>query len=454
MPVLEARFMLPLPASDLVTAIGGDPGQHPGEVTGLAVDSRRVMRGQAFFALQGVRTDGALFLDDARARGAVLCVAGPGATPARDVVIVDDPVKALGLAASALRDHYEGPVVGITGTAGKTTLKEFLRTLLPARLTPVLPEASFNNRIGVPLTIGALEPGSGVLVLELGTSARGEIGHLAAIARPTIGVITSVGPGHLEGLGSVEGVLDEKLDLARALPGGSLLVLNGEDPVLASAHLPPGLDVRRLGLAPAPGIVAPASVESGRLVSREGEPAIVHPFTSRVRILDLWMALEVARALGVTPDELAEGARDLAAPRMRGELTHRGSTRVIVDCYNANPLSMRAALGDLALEPGPRGAVLGEMLELGSEADHHHAELGANLARLELDRVIFVGPSGELVIRAAKLAGMDPTRIVAAESVDAARPGFSDMLAAGGTVLLKASRRVALERLLEEPTDG
>lgn len=450
-------LVIPLDLDEVAAALGTDP-LGEGAITGVSVDSRRVEPGDCFVALPGRNVDARRFIPDAFRSGAVLAVAArrgapDGAepvAPAERIVEVDDPVDALGTLAGLVRAKFAGPVVGITGTAGKTTVKEFLRGLTAGTLKGVFPEASFNNKEGVPRTILGLERDTGVLVVELGTNAPGEIAALCRIARPTIGILTSIGPGHLQGLKSVDGVLQEKLDLARALPAGAVLFVNGDDPILAAAAYPAGLDVRRVGLRPGPDVETPAlPLETGRL-GFAGDPVeIPHGLATEVQVRNLWLALNAARHLGVPVTSLAEAAPALRPARLRGETRRAGAAELLVDCYNANPLSMAAALRDLARRPGRRTAVLGEMLELGDETARHHLELGRLLARLRPHRVLFIGPSAGSVIEGAWEEGFDPTLIEGFADLEAARASFADVLAEGGTVLMKASRGMALERLLE-----
>jgi UDP-N-acetylmuramoyl-tripeptide--D-alanyl-D-alanine ligase len=434
-------MMLSIPLQEIARTLGQTSQEVAGEVTGICIDSRRVAPGDLFVALPGQRTSGERFIGEALARGASAVVASRSADAIESVFRVEDPLSALGRVASLLRGRFEGPVVGITGTAGKTTVKENLLALVPDRLNGVFPSGSFNNAIGVPLTLSHLEKTTGLLVVELGTNAPGEIAALCAIARPNVGVMTAIGPGHLEGLGSVEQVLEEKLSLARALPPGATLIANGEDEYLRGAQWPAGLNV--VPVAP------PPETSPGKLSLAEGGPEISVPVRGHVGRLNLWLAVCVARHLGCTDEEIAEGARSLRAPRLRGEEIRRGDCLLVLDCYNANPLSMNAALDDLASRGGFRSAVLGDMLELGPESAALHARIGEKLARLELDRVLFIGESGAAVLEGFERAGGSAAGLDLVSDVKAARAAFAELVSLGGVMLVKASRDLALERLLE-----
>ncbi len=444
--------MIPVLVSELTDALGA-PHRQEATITGLSVDSRTVARGDCFFALKGPRVDGARFIPAALERGAVLCVGGPDAPDDDRVCTVADPLRALGVFGQVIRERFTGPVVGITGSAGKTTVKEMLRTLVGPSMAAVFPERSHNNFEGVPRTLAGLRPDTELCVVELGTNAPGEIAALAAISRPTLGVLTAIGAAHLEGLGSVSGVLDEKLSLARALPAGSRLVVNADDSHLATATYPDGLEIVRVGLTPAEGVIAPpVDRVPGELPVGSGTAR--HRLGTRVLERNLWIAIQVARVLGLDDAAVAAAVPRVGAAPLRGEVREEGDTTLILDCYNANPLSLGVALEDLGRRAGRRVAVLGEMLELGALADSAHRDMGAKAAAVDLDRLLFVGPSGPALREGFLAAGGDDRKVGLFPDVDAARAAFRAAVAGGGSVLLKASRGTALERLLEEGHHG
>lgn len=443
-------MMLTLSLAEIAQALGHVSGDIRGAVTGISVDSRRVVQGDLFVALAGSRTSGERFIDEAFERGAAAVVASHAASGSGSLLRVDDPLMALSRVARLVRRRFRGPVVGITGTVGKTSVKEYLRALVPERLRGVFPPASFNNAIGVPLTLAGVEEDSGLLVLELGSSAPGEIAALCATARPTVGVMTAIGPGHLEGLGSVEQVLEEKLQLAHALPEGAPLFINNADRWLRDASYPTNVRLVRTGLEEGGGDLVPraGSGPDSWLLGSEG-PEISLPLRSRVGRTNLWLALSLAQHLGCRNEELAAGVRNLRPLKLRGEEVMRGKRSLVLDCYNANPLSMAAALEDLALKKGPRAAVLGQMLELGAETAAHHQELGRRLAGCALEAILFIGQSGPDVRSGFLEAGGDATILELFPDLAAARSAFRALLDSPGVVLVKGSRALALERLAE-----
>lgn len=417
-------------------------------ITGLSVDNRTVEPGDCFVALKGTRVDATRFIPDALERGAAVAIGGPGSPDDERVCVVEEPLAALGVFGRLVRSRYEGPTVGITGSAGKTTVKEMLRTLVGTGRRAVFPERSYNNFEGVPRTLALLSEDTELCVIELGTNAPGEIAALSAMAMPTLGVLTSIGPAHLEGLGSIEGVLKEKLALARALPQGATLIINADDPWLASADYPGGLDVLRVGLVAADGVLAPPSERDARTLP-VGARVVSHALGTTVLERNLWIAICVARRLGLDDDAIAGAVADVRPGSLRGEVRMLGEATLVLDCYNANPLSLGEALDDLGRCTGRRAAVIGEMLELGNATVAAHREMGARLAGVGVDRALFIGASATAFADGFGDAGGDRAVLDLYADVEAARGPFAELVRAGGTVLLKGSRGIALERLLE-----
>ncbi len=433
----DVRSLLGLPAGECETVL------H------WTTDSRAVRPGSAFVALSGSQHDGATFAMQAVAAGAVLVVAGPAALEHLRILRVANPLDALGRIAGLARLRFEGPVLGITGSAGKTTLKEFLRTLIPADWNATFPEASHNNAEGLPRTILGAHPDARCMVLELGTNARGEIAALSAIARPTLAALTAIGPAHLQGLGSVEGVLNEKLDLVRALPAGATVFVNADDERLCAAELPHGFHIVRTGMVSASAEHRPGPGSDAQSFVLEDGTRIAHNLETAVLQRALWMALRIALHLGVPAEHLAAAAPRVRAHKLRGEMRQVGETSLILDCYNANPLSMGAALADLARRPLPRRAVLGDMRELGAGAEAAHRVLGVQLAAASVEEALLIGAFAPIVAESAHAAGLPARAITICPDTASAASAFRMLVARGGTVLLKASRGMALERLLE-----
>jgi len=377
-------------------------------VTGVDVDSRRIRPGDLFVAVSG----GEAFLDDALARGA-----------AATLVPVDAHV-ALAALGSAVRARSDARVVAITGSVGKTSTKDILAALLRTRFRTVAAQDGFNNEVGLPLTLCKVEPETEVVVTEMAMRGSGQIRDLARIARPDLGVITSIAPVHLEQMGSLENIARAKAELLDELPAGAVAVLPEEAPVL-EPFVPEGLDVRRFE-------EPQAEVCDGRTHVRWHDREVVFGFTARHQATNAAAALTVADALGVEPpDEPVE----VEFSRWRSQETELpGGGLLINDSWNANPVAMRAALANLLERSDGRRtvAILGEMAELGTEALRYHDEVGR-----EAEGVDVVLGVGEL----ARHYEPDEWAPTAAE----AREVALGLVRPGDAILVKGSRSVGLE---------
>ncbi len=451
------RFSLDWVARSIGAKAPGAPG-----ATGVSTDTRTLRPGEVYFALRGERFDGAAFVPAAFARGASACVVGPGfagdAPSGRALLRVDDPGRALLALAGCWRRELGVPVVAVTGSAGKTTTKELLAAMLGARRRTVAAPKSFNNAVGVPLTLLTADRATEVVVLEVGTSAPGEIATLAAVARPDVAVITCIGAAHLGGLGGVEGVAREKLSLLDHLAPGGAAVLNTDDPRLraaAAARAAAGVAVSACGLgggeAPAAaaawrGELAGAGARSRLTVSCARSPDLVLelPQPGRAFALDVLLALAAAARLGVEPAAAGAALARFAAPPGRWAVREVAGVTLIDDAYNANPTSVRASLASFAAvgSSARRVAVLGGMRELGAEAPALHRAIGAELARVGVRRLVAVGEEARALAEGARAAGLAAVSEVADAAGVAAALGT---LSAGDAVWFKASRAYRLE---------
>ncbi len=395
---------------DEVRALGLGELNGSGDLTGLQIDSRRVRASELFVAIRGGRA----FVDEARAKGAA-------------TLVPDDELGAMAALGRLLRDRSGARFVGITGSTGKTSTKDILAALCAPVARTVATEGSYNAELGVPLTLGRLEPETELCLVEMGMRGFGQIAELCEIVRPEVGVITAVGPVHLELVGSVDGVARSKAELVAALPPGGIAVV----PVSAELepHLRDDVQLHRVG---------PVDVQlraDGAHVAFGGD-RIRFPFTSRHQAQNALTALTAYEALGLPLDRLAESAAGVRLSPWRGEeLPLPGGGFVINDAYNANPTSMEAALRHLAEHGDGRRlvAILGGMAELGAHAERHHHEIAELTAELGVEAIAV----GELA-HAYGFAVWVPDADAALEAARAAvRPGDA--------VLVKASRSVALE---------
>jgi UDP-N-acetylmuramoyl-tripeptide--D-alanyl-D-alanine ligase len=446
----------PWPDREVREALGlnSDRAQEGVSFTGVSTDSRSVEPGHLFVALKGDRFDGHRFVAEALSRGATGAVVS-GPVPGEETTLlypVSDTLEALGALAGYRRAQLPGRVVGITGSSGKTTTKDLLSEALRGTFRIHASPGNFNNRVGLPLTILSAPKDTEVLVLEMGTNEPGEIGILSEIAHPDLGVITTVSEAHLEKLGSLEGVLEEKLDLLRGLPEGSSALVGDDPPELpAQARaVTPGVrvagwtDLSDASLRPG----EPEANGKGCFHFRWAEEGVHLGIPGRHSVQNALLALGCAEILGVTPADAARRVARVRPGALRSEVRTVGSMILLLDCYNSNPQSARAALDLLSSYPelGPRVAVLGSMLELGERSAALHRKVLGDALGQELDLVVATGKFAEVASELETPAG--GPELVIASGLGRAEKVLLERLSGSEVVLLKASRGVAMERLV------
>lgn len=424
----------------------------------LDTDSRTADPGDLFVALKGPRFDGHDHALRAIAGGATACLVEAGRIP-KDVpgawIEVDDTLKALGRLAAAYRRRFQARVVGITGSNGKTTTKEMLAAICAAAGPTVKSEKSFNNAIGLPVTLLHLNPATEYAVLEMGANAPGEIAALAEIARPDVAVVTNVGRAHLAGFGGLEGVARAKGELVEAVARrGGTVVLNADDP-----HSAPLFD-RARGARIVPFSLQQAGknyLEMRGETSRsafqyKGERglAVALPVLGIHNVENAMAALAAAEALDIGLEKAVQALDHFVPPPMRCEQQRVGGVLLVNDTYNANPDSLIAALAWLHEEEGRRVACLGEMLELGDASEPLHQEAGAQAAKAGVALLVGVGPAGKWIVQGYREAG-GAQALCLADAV-AAGEELAKLLRPGDVVLFKASRGAALERAADACT--
>jgi len=425
---------------------------------GVSTDSRHVRPGQLFFAIRGDRFNGHDYLEEvARKRVAAVVIQSrrkPELLPDCAIISVDDTRRALGRLAAAYRGRFELPVVAVGGSNGKTTTKELIAAALRQRWAALWSEASFNNDIGVPLTLLSLEQSHQVAVLEAGTNHPGELAPLVKMIQPHYGVITNIGREHLEFFGDVAGVVDEEGWLAELLPAEGKLFVNGDDEWTDRLAQRTRATVVRVGVNDnndwrvrrmRPDKQGVTFHVNAPRVEFDGEYRI--RLLGRHQVVNALYALAVGAELGLDRGEIQRGLAECEPPEMRLQLWEVGGVRVLDDAYNANADSMRAALQVLKELPckGRRVAVLGDMAELGSHSEAAHAEVGRCAAELGVGQLFAVGSMAGTVARGARSAGL--TRVIELPDVESAAPAVKTFLKAGDVVLLKASRAIQLERI-------
>jgi len=457
--------VIPLTLAEVAAATGGRLLEADGTVVAgaVVVDSRAARSGALFVALPGSRADGSHFAAQALEAGAVAVLARPGAVAAGPRIEVHDPLAALGALGAAVRARSSAHVVGVTGSTGKTTTKDLLAAVLATRLATVANTASFNNEVGLPLTLTRLDPGTQALVVEMGARGPGHIAALARLARPEIGVVLNVGIAHLGMFGTQAAIAAAKGELVEALPAHGTAVLNADDPLVAAMAGRTAARVLQFGLGPGAEVRAEGIALDGdgrahfKLRTPAGGAETCLPVPGEHLVPDALAAAAAAHALGLEPEGIAAGLREAALSPMRMQVERRADgLTVINDAYNANPTSMAAALKALvaARRGGRAVAVLGEMAELGEHAAAEHDRAGRLAARLGVDRLVGVGELGELIVRAARMEGMRPGEAVPAADATAAVAALEPWLQPADVVLVKASRVVALDQVAERLLRG
>jgi UDP-N-acetylmuramoyl-tripeptide--D-alanyl-D-alanine ligase len=452
-------------ADDLADATGGRlVSRSPRPIRGAAVDSRIVAPGELFVALPGERTDGHRFLGQAIAAGAAaLVVTRPpdDSSWPDDVTVlqVADGLVALHAIAASWRARFSPEVVvGVTGSIAKTSTKEAISTVLGVRFRTLKNEGNLNNEIGLPLTVLRLAPEHEAAVFEMGMYVGGEIRDLARIGRPRIGVVTAVQPVHLSRIGSIEAIADAKAELVEELPPsseGGIAVLNTDDERVRRMAGRTTARVIGYGFGHGADVTASGIESAGAegmafvLRTPSGEHPIRVPVLGRLSVHNALAAAAVGDAAGLSLAEIGDGlAAGWGAPH-RAQPIRLGEVTIVDDSYNASPGSVTAALELLAGLPGRRIAVLGEMLELGADSEAGHRAVGTSAASL-VDQLIVVGEGARPIADAARSAGLPGDAVVSVIDRDQARDVLLERLTPGDVVLVKASRGIELDRLVDD----
>ncbi|MGY1707082.1 UDP-N-acetylmuramoyl-tripeptide--D-alanyl-D-alanine ligase [Geodermatophilus sp. SYSU D00697] len=459
--------MIPLTLSEVAEAVGARPAPDAGTVTGkVTVDSRTVAPGDLFVAVPGERVDGHDFLAAAAAAGAVAALT-TRPDDALPCVVVDEPVAALGRLAAAVHARLAArglTTLGITGSSGKTSTKDLLGQVLATAGPTVSPPGSYNNDIGLPLTVLDADEATRFLVLEMGSRGPGHIARLCRVARPDVGVVLNVGSAHLGEFGSPEGIAVAKGELVEALPEEGTAVLNADDPRVLGMAARTRARVLTTGRADGADVRADDVVldEAGRagftLTAAGGSAPVGLQVVGEHQVANALSAAGAALAAGMAlPDVAAALSAAVPRSRWRMEVARRADgVTVVNDAYNANPESMRAALAALTRLPGGRRiAVLGGMAELGPGATAEHERLGRDAVAAGVDLVVAVGPDAVGIARGASAAGARQDEgAVHVPDRAAARQLLTEVVVPGDVVLVKASRSYGLEVLAADLLDA
>jgi UDP-N-acetylmuramoyl-tripeptide--D-alanyl-D-alanine ligase len=446
-------FSITAIAEKVAPAILSPVGSVPDEtISGWSIDSRTANPGDCFFALRGPSKDGHDYVENVVEKGAALAIVERHVNANILQLIVPDTLAAMQQLARKARERWGGTVVGVTGSAGKTTVKDAIASLLNVQLRTGRTIGNYNNQFGVPLSILRLPDDCKAAVVEMGMNHAGEIRELARIAKPQLGVVTNVGWAHTEYFeDGIEGVALAKRELIEELPASGIAVLNADD-----------VRVREFGRVHAGrtilyGISEAAEVraEDLRLCPDGAQFRCLgvdfeSPLAGRHGVRNVLAAIAVAVALGIPPERLRDAVRTLATGKMRGERSVRAGITVINDCYNANPEAMRSMLEVLRGTPARRRiAVLGEMLELGREAGSLHRDIGHFAAEQGIDALLGVRGAARFMVEGAVEAGLSGSAASFFESPEEAGDFLRNYVRPGDAVLFKGSRGVQMEKALE-----
>jgi UDP-N-acetylmuramoyl-tripeptide--D-alanyl-D-alanine ligase len=438
-----------------IGAVIGARTNSDARITGWSVDSRTVSPGDLFFALRGPNHDGNAYVADALRKGAVAAIideqSDAGQNDMRPLLRVPDSLVALQKIAAWARNLWGGEVVGVTGSAGKTSTKDVIAEMLSVKMPVGKTFGNFNNHVGVPLSILRLPTAARVAVLEIGMNHAGEIRELSAIARPRIGMVTNVGHAHIEAFDSIEGIAAAKRELIEALPADGVAVLNADDPLVIKFR-----DVHR-GQTVTFGLSDAADVRAEQVeYTSDGVRFQVNGvrFESRLMgrhsILNLLAGIAVASLYGIRSEQLTEVVSGISAGSMRGQRFVHNDILILNDCYNSNPDAARAMIDVLRETPAKRRiAVLGEMLELGRWAESLHRDVGIYVANCGIDVLVGIRGEARYLVDAAREAGQAVDAAFFFPDTTAAGDYLRQIALPGDVILFKGSRGTHVEQALE-----
>jgi UDP-N-acetylmuramoyl-tripeptide--D-alanyl-D-alanine ligase len=457
-----------------VKVLAGDPSPSAKRrIRSISTDSRSVRRGDLFVALKGDRFDGHDFVPGVLAKGAAGAIVHDtyrlpqgkntrSTVPTRNEPFlfgVQDPLFAYQQLATHHRWRFDIPVIAVTGSNGKTTTKDMVASVLMQRWRTLKTEGNFNNRLGVPHTLFRLTASHQAAVIEMGVDHRGQTTRLCEIARPTIGLITNIGPDHLEFFGSMEGSAQAKAELLDMLPTMGTALLNTDDPYFDYLAARAQCRVISFGLSEKADVRATQVSSDARkgttfgltLPGKSRHTAVVMKVHGVHNVTNALAAAAVGYALNLPGAAIAQGLARFRPAAMRSQVVSHHGVQIVNDCYNANPASMKAALQLLAQwSPArERVAVLGDMLELGRETQQMHRDVGQFVATLSLSRLIVCGELGREIAIGARQAGMSDSTIVEMSDVTSAAEWLKKTVGKGDVVLVKASRGMKMEQIVQ-----
>ena len=455
--------MKPITIEQLGAVIGAEV--EPGgcdlsvTVTGVSTDTRSLQPGDCFVAIAGPNHDGHDHIGGAIDKGAVCVIASKKTANERTCqLIVADTIKAMGVFAKWYRDGLDAKVIAITGSAGKTTTRHILHHVLSQHYRCHQSPKSFNNNIGLPLTLLAAEDEHDVVIVEIGANNPGEIAELTEIAQPDIAIVTNVGKAHLEGFGTLDTIVKEKAAISRGLTKTGKFIINGDHEDLVEHCKELGIDFTTFGT------VAGCDIRAERIETHGLSGALTidgHvievPLPGRANLLNTLAAFAVCMEVGISANDFAEAIRTVTPPDMRMDINTIGRMTIINDCYNANPASMANAIGCLSHIAGAQDRrsvfIAGTMGELGTQSEQLHGQLGAEIAKAGIGLLLAVGEFAETLAEAAKKVGTDAIETHIFENSSELCNKLQEFVQPDDIILVKGSRSARLETAVEKLTE-
>ena len=433
----------------------GTEAEKKTEVLGVVIDSRQVESGYLFVAIPGEKVDGHKFIPDVFAKGAAAVLSEQQLEdPAGPYILVESTTKALRDLAEYYRKSLDIKVVGITGSVGKTSTKEVIASVLKEKYRTLKTQGNFNNELGLPLTVFRLRDEDQIAVLEMGISDFGEMTRLTKIARPDTCVITNIGTCHLENLGDRDGVLKAKTEIFKSMNPKGHIVLNGDDDKLATVSEYNGVKPVFFGLNAERDVYADQIESKGlkgvacRIHLGEDAFDVLVPTPGIHMVYNALAAAAVGRIYGLSIEEIKRGIESLETIRGRFKMIETDKFLVVDDCYNANPMSMKASLDVLHDGEGRRVAILGDMGELGENEIALHEEVGTHAAQCGIDVCICVGALSVHMAEAARKADQE-FKVIYEESRESLLEHLGDLVQEGDTILVKASHFMQFEEVVK-----
>ena len=449
--------MIPFKVSEIVDIVGGRLicGDGLGDVKDVTTDSRKATSGILFAAICGENADGHNYIEAAFAQGATCVLSEKDIEVCGNVIKVESTIRAMARIANAIMRRLCIPVVGLTGSVGKTTTRDMTYSVMSKMFNTLKNQGNFNNEIGVPLTVFSADETIEAAVIEMGMDHFGEIDRLSAIVNPDVSIITNIGMSHIEILGSQENIYKAKSEIFKNTKSSGTVILNGDDKILMAHKGEISQKVITVGVEnKGADIVAQNIVSDEKSVSFTAkgmgkEINVTLPVPGEHNVLNAMLAIAAGFVFDIPVSEISDALSDFSMTHMRMDIVDCKSVKVINDCYNAAPASVSAALAVLGKYDGRKVAILGDIAALGDYSYEAHYGLGKEVIKNGTDVLITVGERARHIAESAYEHGFDGANILSVDSVEELYPKLSDILEERDTILVKASRVMALERVTE-----